>query len=495
MYSNRVLGVKNLSVCLRKMSTTCDLLEIFQKSVESVQPATLLENQISVTESHLVVRNEYHALGKRCHVIGFGKAVKDMALKMESILGEKMQRAVVTVPIGIFRERKPSTRIEFIEGAKNNLPDKLSMGGALRIKELVQTLAEDDMLIVLVSGGGSALLPLPIPPITLQEKHDLIKQLARKGATINELNSVRKRMSVLKGGGLAELAYPCKVVTLVLSDVIGDPLDFIASGPMVPNSDKPQLAIDILKKYELLDGISSSIQTVLYGKKDLLANVPIKEGQYAHVDNYIIGNNLMAATAASAAAISKGYQSKVVSTCIQGDVICIAKSYAMLTALLARRLAGDKNNTDLEKFLKDFENRHIILDGLKEEIMKLKDNLCLIFAGEPTVVVAGTGKGGRNQQLALNFAVELTEHDIPKSVKISFLSCGTDGIDGPTDAAGAISPTNIGSDWKKYAQECLDNNDAYRFFQKWDSGANLVKIGHTGTNVMDIHVLIVEHYQ
>ncbi|CAH1955257.1 unnamed protein product [Acanthoscelides obtectus] len=387
MYSNRVLGVKNLSVCLRKMSTTCDLLEIFQKSVESVQPATLLENQISVTESHLVVRNEYHALGKRCHVIGFGKAVKDMALKMESILGEKMQRAVVTVPIGIFRERKPSTRIEFIEGAKNNLPDKLSMGGALRIKELVQTLAEDDMLIVLVSGGGSALLPLPIPPITLQEKHDLIKQLARKG------------------------------------------------------------------------------------------------------------NNLMAATAASAAAISKGYQSKVVSTCIQGDVICIAKSYAMLTALLARRLAGDKNNTDLEKFLKDFENRHIILDGLKEEIMKLKDNLCLIFAGEPTVVVAGTGKGGRNQQLALNFAVELTEHDIPKSVKISFLSCGTDGIDGPTDAAGAISPTNIGSDWKKYAQECLDNNDAYRFFQKWDSGANLVKIGHTGTNVMDIHVLIVEHYQ
>nr|CAH7747372.1 unnamed protein product [Callosobruchus chinensis] len=259
-----------------------------------------------------------------------------MALKMESMLGSRMQRAVVTVPIGIFPEGTPSTKIEFIEGAENNLPDENSMGGALKIKELVHTLTEDDLLIVLISGGGSALLPLPIPPITLQEKHDVIKQLARKGATINELNSVRKRMSILKGGGLAELAFPCRVVSLILSDVIGDPLDFIASGPMVPNKDSQQLAIDILKKYELYDGICDSIRNVLCQVQEFPEHIAMKEGHYAHVKNYIIGNNKMAAAAASAAAVSRGYQSMVVSTNIEGNADCIATSYARLAAILAK---------------------------------------------------------------------------------------------------------------------------------------------------------------
>ncbi|VEN40063.1 unnamed protein product [Callosobruchus maculatus] len=384
MCAKRVLSVKNLSVFIRKTSTMSDLLEIFQKSVESVQPASLLEKQISVTKSHLVVNTTKHKFGKRCHVIGFGKAVKDMALKMESILGERMQRAVVTVPVGIFREGKPSTRIEFIEGAENNLPDENSMGGALKIKELAQTLTMDDLLIVLVSGGGSALLPLPVPPITLQEKHELIKQLARKG------------------------------------------------------------------------------------------------------------NNKMAASAASVAAVSRGYQSMVVSTCIEGNANCIAISYAKLAAVLAKRLTGERDCDILEKYLEEFESQYITTEGLREGIFKLEDKICLIFAGEPTVVVTGTGKGGRNQQLALNFAIEIFKLHIPRNVKVSFLSCGTDGIDGPTDAAGAISPNNMDTNWVKFAQDCLDNNDAYRFFQSWDGGDNLVKIGHTGTNVMDIHVLVVE---
>nr|CAI5822789.1 unnamed protein product [Callosobruchus analis] len=200
----------------------------------------------------------------------------------------------------------------------------------------------------------------------------------------------------------------------------------------------------------------------------------------------------MAASAASEAAISKGYQAKVVSTYIEGSADCIARSYARLAAILAKRLSGERSSAILEKYLDEFEVQFITTEGLKEAILKLKDKLCLIFAGEPTVVVTGTGKGGRNQQLALNFAVELSKHHIPEDVKVSFLSCGTDGIDGPTDAAGAISPNNMNTDWIKFAQGCLDNNDAYRFFQKWDGGHNMVKIGHTGTNVMDIHILVVE---
>ncbi|VEN50683.1 unnamed protein product [Callosobruchus maculatus] len=200
----------------------------------------------------------------------------------------------------------------------------------------------------------------------------------------------------------------------------------------------------------------------------------------------------MAASAASAAAVSRGYQSMVVSTCIEGNANCIAISYAKLAAILAKRLTGETDCDILEEYLEEFESQFITTEGLREKIFKLKDKICLIFAGEPTVVVTGTGKGGRNQQLALNFAIEIFNLHIPKNVKVSFLSCGTDGIDGPTDAAGAISPNNMDTNWVKFAQDCLDNNDAYRFFQSWDSGDNLVKIGHTGTNVMDIHVLVVE---
>ncbi|KAJ8976169.1 hypothetical protein NQ317_002057, partial [Molorchus minor] len=219
-----------------------DLKEIFLKAVESVQPPQLIKNQVKLEGCHLLVKGRTYFLKKPCHVVGFGKAVLGMATELESLLGEQLEGGVVTVPEGIFEkyQRPSGSKIEYIEGAKGNLPDEEAVKGAVKIRNLAQRLQEDDLLIVLISGGGSALLPLPVSPITLEEKVDVIKKLAKSGADIRELNSLRKRISVLKGGGLAELAYPCKIISLVLSDIVGDPLDFIASGPTISDRDSAE---------------------------------------------------------------------------------------------------------------------------------------------------------------------------------------------------------------------------------------------------------------
>ncbi|RZC39415.1 glycerate kinase, partial [Asbolus verrucosus] len=239
----------------------------------------------------------------------FGKAVLGMALELERSLKDKLKMGVVTVPTGIFEKFKVESKIKFIEGARNNMPDEEALAGANEIRDLANSLGKDDLLLVLMSGGGSALLPLPVPPITLKEKQDLIKELSTKGADILELNCVRKQISVLKGGGLAELAYPSTVISLILSDIVGDPLDFIASGPTTPNSDNVNDAIAIIKKYNCYDSLSHSIKTVLEqhkSKPSLKCFPPIRDGKYEHVENFIIGNNHIAAEAARQHAASLG---------------------------------------------------------------------------------------------------------------------------------------------------------------------------------------------
>uniref|UniRef100_A0A8B9TJZ3 Glycerate kinase n=1 Tax=Anas platyrhynchos TaxID=8839 RepID=A0A8B9TJZ3_ANAPL len=185
---------------------------------------------------------------------------------------------------------KPHSRIQVIEGARNNLPDPEALRGAGAIQELAQGLTADDLLLVLISGGGSALLPAPIPPILLEEKEKLTKMLASRGAAIQELNTVRKTLSLLKGGGLARLAYPAQVVSLILSDVIGDPLDIIASGPTAASSHSVQDCLQVLAKYNLLQSLPESVETVL-------SSSPSKRAapeDYSHVCNVIIGSNALA---------------------------------------------------------------------------------------------------------------------------------------------------------------------------------------------------------
>lgn len=476
-------------------TSSVQVKSIFQAAVAAVEPYRLIENCVHFHNGHLVVNEQSYVLQKPCYVVAFGKAVFGMCVAIERILGDYMEEGIATVPVGIFdcfRDNElykipENPRIKYFEGAKNNLPDESAYKGALKIKELAEKLQSNDLLIVLVSGGGSALLPLPKEGINLTEKMDLIKKVGNKGADIMELAKVRKRLSKIKGGGLAEIAYPAKVITMILSDVIGDPVDYIAGGPTVPNTDHPKAAIEVLQKCCLLSEISESTRKVLETESPQ-SKVPIVDGEYKHVDNYIIGNNKIAIEAALEQATDFGYNTIVLSTHIQGEVSEIAQFYALLINYVLNQ------SSSLESHLENYKDAFKLNDTAIVNLRNLisEKRFCILGAGEPSVVVHGNGKGGRNQQLALAFSVELNKFDL--DADITFLSCGTDGIDGPTDAAGAIGTSHLVNNSLDEGINPLDylsDNDSYSFYSSYDSGSHLVKVGHTGTNVMDIHVILV----
>jgi glycerate 2-kinase len=488
----------NAHFCIKRTMSVQVLKEIFMKSVEAVQPRNLIRKQVKVQGGHLWIHGRSYPLHKPCYLVGFGKAVLGMALELEELLKDNLKMGVVTVPKGILEKFEPRSRIKFVEGAANNIPDEDALAGAVEIKGLVEGLGRDDLVLVVMSGGGSALLPLPVPPITLKEKQDLIRELSRKGADILELNCVRKRISVVKGGGLAEAAYPARVISLVLSDVVGDPLDFIASGPTTPDSDNGDDAVAIINKYKCYDRLPANIKTALgRHKSENSGCLPaITDGKYENVDNFIIGNNLMAAEAALQHAASFGFQSAIISTRVTGNVRAISRIYADLARNMASAICNSSSKQAVKESVRastaDLQTAPDFVDTLID--FDFGQEICLIAAGEPTVVVNGSGRGGRNQQLALELSVRLNKLNI-KSADISFLSAGTDGIDGPTDAAGAIGTSDLVNnslDENIKAEDYLNNNDSYAFYSSYRNGDCLIKIGHTGTNVMDIHVMLVK---
>uniref|UniRef100_A0A8B9NWY0 Glycerate kinase n=1 Tax=Apteryx owenii TaxID=8824 RepID=A0A8B9NWY0_APTOW len=260
----------------------------------------------------LLVKGRAFPVKGNLYLVGFGKAVLGMAAAAEEILGEHL---ILSAP-GRDMLLRPHSRIEVIEGARNNLPDQEALRGAGAIRELAEGLTADDLLLVLISGGGSALLPAPTPPVLLEEKEKLTKMLASRGAAIQELNTVRKALSLLKGGGLARLAYPAQVVSLILSDVIGDPLDVIASGPTAASSHSVQDCLQILDKYKLLTSLPKSVETVLSSSPAS----PTSLEDYSHVFNVIIGSNTLALDEAKRQAEDLGYATLVLSAAICGEV-------------------------------------------------------------------------------------------------------------------------------------------------------------------------------
>ncbi|XP_024412361.1 glycerate kinase isoform X3 [Desmodus rotundus] len=482
--------------------------KLFESTIAAVLPGPMMHRALSLDpgSGQLKVRNRSFQLRQNLYLVGFGKAVLGMAAAAEELLGKHLVQGVISVPKGIRATMeytgkqemllKSHSCVQVFEGAEDNLPDHDALRAALAIRQLAEGLTADDLLLVLISGGGSALLPAPIPPVTLEEKQTLTKLLAARGATIQELNTIRKALSQLKGGGLAQAAYPAQVISLILSDVVGDPVDVIASGPTVASVHNVQDCLHILNRYGLRAALPRSVKTVL-AQADSDPHGPHTCG---HVLNVIIGSNALALAEAQKQAEALGYRAIVLSTAMQGNVKSVAQFYGLLARVAGARPTLPSTGTPVE----EGEQLHELAAELQLPDLQLKEALevvagaegpvCLLAGGEPTVQLQGSGKGGRNQELALRVAAELGRRPLGP-IDVLFLSGGTDGRDGPTEAAGAWVMPELAN---QATAEGLDvatflaHNDSHTFFHRFQGGAHLLYTGLTGTNVMDVHFLFLK---
>ncbi|KAK1158657.1 glycerate kinase-like [Acipenser oxyrinchus oxyrinchus] len=484
--------------------------EVFGAAVSAVLPENMMRGSLALRGERLLVDGRSFAPTGNVHLVGFGKAVLGMAAVAERILGDHLVRGVVSVPHGIQEALRqaskgemllgPDSRITVLEGARHNLPDREAMEAASAIRELASGLTEQDLLLVLISGGGSALLPAPTPPITLEEKQSLTRQLAARGATIQELNTLRKALSQLKGGGLARCAHPAQVVSLILSDVIADPPELIASGPTVPSPADPGECWAILERYGLRSSLPQSVRDVLSG----LGGAGTGQGQAGSglVHNAVIGSNTLALEAASARARELGFLPVVLSPAVCGEVQAVSRLYGLLVRFASQARSEEGPEGSLREAILGMGPEVGVPDRDLLHTLKVLEEcrggaLCLLSGGEPTVQLRGKGKGGRNQELALRVAVELAQgvSSLPAPLGVAFLSGGTDGQDGPTDAAGAIADPLLVSEAREQGldpAEFLDNNDSYTFFTRLSGGDRLIQTGLTGTNVMDVHLVLIQ---
>ncbi|XP_022104039.1 glycerate kinase-like isoform X2 [Acanthaster planci] len=511
---------KNLSMDVTTDQLKRDARSIFAAGVDAVLPHRMVAKTLSCHGNCLTVSGKQYKVDHNVYVVGFGKAVIGMVGAVDDILGEHIQLGVASVPFGIQEALKKAGRIDLlpsaaskvtiIEGAKNNLPDSDSQRAAERITELTEGLGEGDLLIVLVSGGGSALLPAPTPPITLQDVYEVSRTLARRGCTIAELNTIRKHLSRLKGGRLGQLAYPAQVISLILSDIIGNQLDMIASGPTIRDDSTPQDCLDIISSLGAADAIPKSVFRFLQEK--VVADAAIEKPESAscdHVLNLCIGHNEMAAEHAKRYAEDLGYAAMLISTDLSGEARKVGEMFVEMAAYSCESYNVKQRgcaNHNMKTLGQDLIRLHGLQAETLEKIQAIVDTaysrkapICLIGAGETTVAVTGKGRGGRNQEMSLAVALAMKrQSDLEKLLhdgyRAVFLSAGTDGQDGPTDAAGALadpSQVTLASQSGIDAETVLKNNDSYSFYSQLNDGKDLLKTGLTGTNVMDLQVLLV----
>lgn len=433
-------------------------VQIFRLAVSAVQPAQLLQEHLTVTSDSLAIGGQYipkHSV-KHVYVIGAGKAAAAMAVETEKILGSYISDGLVTTKYG---HSLPAQRIKIIEGA-HPVPDENCVKAVGQTLQLLERIAKDDIVICLISGGASALWCDVPPGITLPEIQTTFDLLIRSGAAIGEINTVRKHLSGIKGGQLIRHCKGARVFSLIISDVPGDDLSIIASGPTVPDASTFREAYTILSHYNLIPRVPQSIRLhIEKGMEGMIAETP-KPGDllFSNTVNKIIGNNQLALLAAAKKATAMGYHTHIAPRLITGDAAEEAKR--LVTA--AFRYKGEKP-------------------------------VCILQGGETTVKVTGKGKGGRSQHFVLAALHELNNmQDESGLSNMCILSGGTDGTDGPTDATGAVidKETLLQAAQKKLNIEAyLKNQDAYHFLEQTNS---LLITGPTQTNVMDIMIAIIK---
>lgn len=441
---------------------------IFRAGLARVDPLAMMDRVLSLTGDTLRVATETEcheydlSRYRRIFVLGAGKASARMALGLERLLGERITAGVVAVKEGYL---ETLSRVRLLEAA-HPVPDARSAAAAREVLALAEQASPDDLVIVLVSGGGSAILAAPIDVpgrrLTLADKQQTTRVLLACGATIQDINCVRKKLSAVKGGRLAAAIAPATCLGLLLSDVVGDDLDVIASGPTVPDPTTGADAMAVLARYSVTDTIAPQALAVLTDVAAGRAPDTPKPGDplFANTRTVLVGTNFQALLAARDKAAALGYATVVLTSHLTGE----AREMANLFLGMARDIA--------------------------EYGVPLPRPACVIAGGETTVTLRGHGKGGRNQEMALAFLAGLSR-DAKNAEEAVFLAASTDGSDGPTDATGAFASLDIlrrgkalGLDVDRY----LADNDAYHYFEAVD---RLLKTGPTNTNVCDVKVLLV----
>ena len=444
--------------------------QIMRAALNAVEPGAAVQRHLRLNNGHLTIGSRHstertYDLDEfdRVFVVGSGKAGAPMAAAVNKILGPRLTDGVVVVKHGHVMDDPMATgAIEIIE-AGHPVPDEAGLQGAGQIADLLRSTTSRDLVLCLISGGGSALLISPVASISLADLQALTQVLLSCGATINEINTIRKHISQLKGGQLAQLASPSPVTSLILSDVVGDPLEVIASGPTVADPTIFGDAWSILERYKVVDEIPASITNHLSaGMRGDIPDTPkASDPIFDGVQNVIVGSNRLAAQAAAKEAQQLGFDTILLTTFLEGEACEVAKAIAGLAKGVVRG-----------------ETMHATDRALSQPA-------CLVLGGETTVTLHGEGKAGRNQEMALSAAISLANWE---DILIAFLA--TDGTDGPTDAAGAFADgstiaraTHLGLD----AEAHLARNDSYNFFHELD---DLILTGPTNTNVNDLVLIL-----
>ena len=430
--------------------------DIFDRGLRAADPGEAIRRMITLQDDRLTAGEATFDLGtfERIIVVGAGKASAAMAKALEEILGDRITGGAVTTKYGYGLSLD---RVSINE-AGHPLPDEAGIAATHKIVSLLEGCGDRDLVFCLMSGGGSALMPLPVTGLSLADKQAATEQLLRCGATIHEINTIRKHLSGIKGGKLARTAYPATLITPILSDVIGDDLDVIASGPTVPDGSTFRDALQILEQYGLTD-------TVPPGVRDyLVRGSEGKEGETPKGDDpvfersfpVIIGSSRLSLDAARHRAAELGYNAMILSSRVAGET----REVARVHGAIAQEIAATGN--------------------------PLARPACVISGGETTVTIRGNGLGGRNMEFVLAAAME-----IDGLAGVAILSGGTDGTDGPTDSAGAVadgSTIERAGERGLRAGDFLARNDSYHFFQ---AIGDLLMTGPTMTNVMDLRIILV----
>jgi glycerate 2-kinase len=433
------------------------LERIFRAGLKAVDPESAVRKYVRCERDQLIVGDRSYMLDSftRILLIGAGKGTAPMAKALEDVLGDRLTSGWIIVKYG---HGIPLRKTHIME-AGHPIPDEAGLRATEALLDQIRECGEEDLVVCAFSGGGSALLPAPSPPISLSQKQECTRLLLECGATINEINAIRKHLSRSKGGWLAKTAYPATLVSLILSDVIGDRLDVIASGPTVPDESTYSDCIRIIENYNLMDRLPEGVVEYFHqGVAGIVPETPkVGDPAFSKVQNLIVGNNRMSLLAARDQAISLGYNTVILSSQIEGE----AREAAQVFAGIGKEIC--------------------------EAGLPISAPACILAGGETTVTIRGGGKGGRNQELALAFGIAIDGWE-----RISLLSAGTDGTDGPTDAAGAIVS---GLTCRRARQAGLNPdaflaaNDSNSFFE---SLGDLLKTGPTRTNVMDIICMLVD---